>query len=374
MSVHCDKGSWYCRYSIIDETGTRRRKKEYFGSGPDARFKAQARDEELRSGGTINKYERNPVSGYAPTFDDLASMYLRSRANDMPKTSIENLLHKLKKIILPEIGLLEYQQINHNRLDQYVTKRLRTPVTRRSGTDGCKIKKMMNPDGSIRMISKTTVHRELCDILAILNWSVHRNIIPKNYAKGYRKPKRDDRIIRPPGPDEAAQIIRHAAPHLQRALLINYYTGLRPGNAELNRLAWSDVDWENQTILIRSAKKGGISRRAVAIHPDLLAKLKIWQAEDKDSKLDLIIHYKNSPVASLKTAFAAAKRRAGITRRIRPYDFRHAAITQMILKGDLKAASEIAGHTDVQMTIRQYEHITTDIKRLTVNTIDSLDV
>jgi site-specific recombinase XerD len=78
-------------------------------------------------------------------------------------------------------------------------------------------------------------------------------------------------------------------------------------------------------------------------------------------------------VESIKTAYRNAKKRAGITRRIRPYDFRHAAIPQMILNGDLKAASEIAGHSSVEITIRQYEHITSEIKRQTVAGIETID-
>ena len=46
----------------------------------------------------------------------------------------------------------------------------------------------------------------------------------------------------------------------------------------------------------------------------------------------------------------------------------------MILNGDLKAASEIAGHTNIEMTIKQYEHITTEIKRETVHSIEEIDV
>lgn len=76
----------------------------------------------------------------------------------------------------------------------------------------------------------------------------------------------------------------------------------------------------------------------------------------------------------IKQSLSHQQKKAGITRRIRPYDFRHAAITQMILNGDLKAASEIAGHRDVNLTIKQYEHITTKIKRQTVNSITEIDI
>lgn len=46
----------------------------------------------------------------------------------------------------------------------------------------------------------------------------------------------------------------------------------------------------------------------------------------------------------------------------------------MILNGDLKAVSEITGHRDVNLTIKQYEHITTEIKAQTINAIEELDI
>ncbi len=369
MSVHQTKtGNYFCKYRIKDPaTGRKKEKREYFGKGLEGQKRAIERDEELKHQGTISEYKKNPGMHTAHlSFANIASQYLESKANDLPETSIKNMLYKLKACILPELGHLAYNQITHHRLDLYVSKRLNSPVMKRNGKNKIFVK---NPDGSIKKISKTTVHRELSDILAILNWAVKREYIPKNHAAGYQKPKRDDAIIRPPSVEEIKKILNNAQPHLKRALLINYYTGLRPGNAELYKIKWDDIDWDNQTILVRSAKKGGPVQRSIAIHPALLKKLEQWKKEDDNP---FLIHWKNKPVRSIKTAFKTAKKKAGITRRIRLYDFRHAAITQMILKGDLKAASEIAGHSNIEMTIRQYEHITSEIKRKTVEAIEEI--
>jgi len=375
MSVHTRKdGQVFVKYYITLPDGKRKEKRDYFGTGLDAEKKAHDRNDELKAAGQISDYQRQPQAAALPFFEDLTAEYLKSKANDLPKTSIQNMWYKLKSIILPELGHLAVNQITPHRLDLYVRKRLKTPVIKLMGNKNKKRVPVKNEDNTAKTISKTTVHRELSDIIAILNWSVRRKYITKNPVAGYKKPKRDDAIIRPPSSEEIKAILTHAKPHLKRALLINYYTGLRPGNAELHHLQWYDIDWQGNTILVRSALKGGPVKRSVALHPALLKFLKEWNQEDENNTHPYIIYWKGKPVNTLKTSFATAKRNARIKRRIRPYDFRHAAITQMILNGDLKAASEIAGHSSVQMTIKQYEHITSEIKRQTVEAIEEIDI
>lgn len=351
MSVHTTAdGRHFVKYRVKDpETGKRKIKKEYFGRGKEAEAKACERDAELKAQGKIGEYTIGIRKPSMPLFNQVAHEYLQAKTNELSEVSIDNIYYKLTAAILPEIGGLEVNQITAYRLDQYVKKRL-------------------------KIVKKTTVHRELSDIMAILNWGVNRDMIPRNPVLGYKKPKRDDAITRPPDMDEIRAILQHASEHCRRALLINYYTGLRPGNSELYKLTWHDVSWTDKTILVRSARKGGPVKRSVAIHSALFEYLKQWYEADGKNKHPYIIYFRKQwPIKSLKTAFKAAKRRAGITRKLRPYDFRHAAITQMILHGDLKAASEIAGHSDVQMTIRQYEHITSKVKQKTVEGIERVE-
>ena len=371
MSVHQTKPD---NYFVKGENGKKKEKREYFGYGIEGQTKANDREDELKQSKQINEYVKKRHENATITFLDIAEQYLASKANDLPATSINNMMYMLNGVILPELGHLAYSQVNHHRLDLYVKKRLKTPIIKRSGKNAAIITNVKNPDGTLRLTKKTSVHRELSDIIAILNWAVKRNYIPRNHAAGYQKPKRDDEIIRPPSASEIKAILENAPNHLQRSLLISYYTGLRPGAAELFNLLWDDIDWHNLTLLIRSAKKGGLAKRSVALHPALEKKLLTWQKQDGNNEHKYIIHWKNKPVKSVDSAFKTAKKRAGITRRLRLYDFRHAAITQMILKGDLKAASEIAGHTNIEMTIKQYEHITTETKRKTVHAIEEIDI
>jgi len=66
--------------------------------------------------------------------------------------------------------------------------------------------------------------------------------------------------------------------------------------------------------------------------------------------------------------------RAGITRRIRPYDLRHNFITQALEEGaDVKALSEIVGSAP-ETIMRHYQHVTRKLHRETVAKIRPLGI
>jgi integrase len=205
-----------------------------------------------------------------------------------------------------------------------------------------------------------------------LNWSVDRKLIAVNPVAGYKKPRRDDEVIMPPTVAEVQAIIKNAAEHLKRAILISFYTGLRPGQSERYQLKWSDVNMDEGVILIRSAQKGGPPSRVVPIHPDFRAYLAMWKEIDK--KAEHLIMYRKKPVKSVKKAFRRAKKRAGITRRLRLYDLRHAFATALLASGaDLKGVSELIGHSRTDTTTRVYQHTNMDLYKKTIGILPKLN-
>jgi integrase len=242
------------------------------------------------------------------------------------------------------------------RMDRYVNERL----------------KAKNKNGGT--IKRTTVHRELSDIKAVLNWAVKRRYIAFNHLDKYEMPKRDDETIIYPTVAEIKAILKHAPEHLKRAIKISYYVGLRPGVRELFNMQWHHVDFEAATITVKSAKKGGKFKfRSVPIHPDFLAQLKAWYKADASTD-GYIVHYRGKPVKSLKKSFASAKRHAKIKRRIRLYDFRH-CFASLLLKNhaDLKATSEILGHSRPDTTMKFYQATDTQMHRDAINRLPSID-
>lgn len=352
-------------FVVHRDPATGRQMWTHCGHGIDGEKKAHALNDEMKDAGGIRPYHQQPPAMQAPTFATLANEYIKARKADMPKVSMANLFRKLKSIILPELGHLPATMITGRRLDQYIAKRSAQPVYSTIGPkDNRRQVPVIGKDGAPRTVKTTTIHRELTDVQAILNWAADpvRGYIAANPVAGYRKPRRDDDCITPPTSAEAQAIISHLPEHARRALVLSYYTGVRPG-AELFGICWHDVDLTRRVILIRSAKKGGPISRALPIHDRLLEYLAAWQKADAATKdrPPYIILYKGAPVSSIKRSFITAKRKAGITRRLRLYDLRHAFATDLIESGvDIKAVSYMLGHSRPDTTARVYRHISMD--------------
>ncbi len=343
MSVDQRKdGRWRVRYRKGRNPDDPDRTEEYFGRGEEGRKKALKRDKELKD---RRKGPRASAGGI--TFAELTTAYLEAKLHSMSKSGMDNVIIKLKNVILPHLGNQTAIEVSHTILDKYVSARA-------------------------QKVKKTTIHRELSDIRAILNWGVKRRLITHSPMIGYDLPSRDDSIILPPTEREFNRIMQHASPHLLRAMLLSYHTGLRPGREELLTLTWAAVDLEEKTIEVISAKKGGLPLRLVPLNDTLAPLMQKWYEEDE--KTGYIVHYKGRPISSIKTAWGAAKRRAGITRPIRPYAIRHMAISNMLEAGaDLRTVSEIVGHASPEMTLRVYAHSSVAQKRAAVAKLHSVD-
>jgi integrase len=321
-------GRWCVHYRTAAGSISR----EYFGRGPEGERAARDRQQEL----SLRPYvKRTPAAG-AALFAELAKAYYEAARARLQQTSLSALAYKLDRFYIPALGHLPAAHVTPDRIDKYVADRLKT-------------------------VSRSTVHRELSDICAILSWAASRRYILANPLAGYRKPPRDDAVIAPPTVDELGRILAASAGHLRRALQLAFYTGIRPGRRELLSRKWSDVDLHRGTLFIESARKGGPVTRAIALHPELRALLAAWQAADINLQPppEYLVHYGvgHKPVGSLKTAWAAALRRAGITRRLRLYDVRHTFATLAIQSsGDMRTISEIMGHSRPDTTLKVYSH------------------
>jgi integrase len=256
---------------------------------------------------------------------------------------MRNMLIKFGKIIFLEIGNKPAADLSPVIIDRYLATR------KRSG------------------IKNTTIHRELSDIIAILNWSVSRRYLGVNPLAGYNKPRRDDDIIQPPSVD--------------RVIALSFFAGIRPGAAELLPISWDAVNWHEKTLFIKSAQKGGLTTRLIPLRYDLLVMLYRWQRDDRKmaakNKIPMtstIGNYRGGPVKDIKKAFGYAKKKAKITRRLRPHDFRHAFATMILSgRGDLKSTSELLGHTRTDTTTRIYQHTNGAMHRAAVDILPTID-
>lgn len=342
MSVHMRKdGLWFVQWRHPEPPPAFKRK--YFGRGPDAETSAREFNAELG----LRAYQPRTPAAFSHTFGEIAEAYLADRAGHIQPTSLDNLWIKLRGVILPELGHLEAARITHARLDQYAKKRMQS-------------------------VKRTTVHREITDIMAITAWAARKNHLASDPLAGYSKPKRDDEVIQPPTRDEIRRILRHSPPHLARALRIVYYTGIRPGRSELLALPWAAIDFSDRILFVIGARKGGPAKRLIPITDRFLDHLKLWRKEDPE-EIPTIVHFRGQKVGSIKKSFATAKKKAGITRRITPYSFRHAFATVLLNAGaDLKSTSAMLGHSREDTTLRIYQHTALEVQRAAVDRLPDL--
>ena len=69
-------------------------------------------------------------------------------------------------------------------------------------------------------------------------------------------------------------------------------------------------------------------------------------------------------------AWRGALRRAGITRRIRPYDLRHAFATEAIAAGvDIGTVAKLMGHSSPMMLLKHYQHVMDSQKRAAIEAL-----
>jgi integrase len=223
-------------------------------------------------------------------------------------------------------------------------------------------------------MKQNTVQRRVSIVLSCLNWCVDEEIIAENPLQGYRCRRGEDLKLIPPTPDEVALIYTHALPHIRRALA--WYLGVRPGASELFRLAWKDVDLDNRMIRVWSAKKNtDMVIRELDLVDELATPLAVWKAEDMAIGTPWVVHYRGAAINSIKTAWRTTLDNAKITRRIRPYDLRHAFATQALAEGaDIKAVSEVMGHNSTAMILKHYQHVLNRQKKHALNVVPKFSI
>ena len=95
----------------------------------------------------------------------------------------------MRGVTLPELGNIPTMSIDAKKIDRYVKLRLTKSRKIKQTTKTCK-----TIDRVIKPVKKTTIHRELSDIKAVLNWAVRRKMIAFNPIGSYEMPKRDDEL------------------------------------------------------------------------------------------------------------------------------------------------------------------------------------
>jgi integrase len=227
-----------------------------------------------------------------------------------------------------------------------------------------------------RGVGLSTVYRRLRVVRAAYNWAVRWGVLGANPLAGLRVPAVAAQVPVPPSLQEARLLYKAAAPHVRRVIVLGMTCGARIGPSELFRLQWPDVDTREGTIRMPNAQKGArLEYRDIPLRADTLRLVRQWAAQDAAIDCPWVIHHKGKPVRTISRAWHKAKGRAGITRKLRPYDLRHAfASLSLDYNADIKSVSEIMGHRNQVMILQYYRHTSAKQRRKAVNAAPSLGV
>jgi len=337
MSVVVKKnGLIYCVYQVDGK-----RTWEPFGRGPAAKRDAQLRDMEIQRRLILEEKGFRPTSSL--TFFDLAQLYMAARQRELADHTRDGILRCLSTYALPAIGNV---YINRVTMDHW--RQIQSLMVAKN-------------------IKNRTINTYFKYISHVFTWAIDENDgILERHPWEKRKPLQEEKFqVDLFTLKDLRRIMDNAEEHLSWILELAYLTGARPGPKELFSLTWDRVDYARNRIRIRSAKNYGADPyRWQYLPPDFMEKLKTRQHSDAQTypQCRHICHYKGKPIKSIKKSWAAAKKKAGITRRIRPYDIRHYHITYALAMGaDIKELAERVGHATPRMIINVYAHLAKEI-------------
>jgi len=202
---------------------------------------------------------------------------------------------------------------------------------------------------------QNTINRRIGIIKAALNWAEDQGLIPANPVARFKCPRGEDTRIAPPTRAEVDAILSVAPEHVRRVVVLGLALGVRVGESEMFGIKWADVDLARNTVRVWAADKNEKRPwRDLDLRADLVPLLRAWREDGAETP----VHFRGKAVGHIGSAWRSTLARAGITRRIRPYDLRHAFATYALDAGaDPKAVSEVMGHADMSMIHKHYQHV-----------------
>ena len=238
-----------------------------------------------------------------------------------------------------------------------------------------------------RMRTDAAVNRELSCRRHLFNKAVEWEMTETSpFSRGRRLHfKENNKRLRFLSEEEIPRLLAECPKHIRRIVECAIHTGMRRG--EILPLKWDQI--RNGQIYLHKTKTD--EARQVPINPDvdrLFKEIKreqelrseyvftFWNGEHNLKGERPVRSRRSTPVspkaiASIKTAFNAACRRAGIED-FRFHDLRHTFASHMVMRGaSLKEVQEILGHHSLTMTTR-YAYLSQEHKKQAVNPLSGM--
>lgn len=250
-----------------------------------------------------------------------------------------------------------------------------------------------------RPLAPTTVANTHAVLSFSMNRAVDNGLIPRNPCRTSPPPKAPKKLRPRLSGDEIRRFLAAAdsSPHglLYRLAIFSL---MRPG--ELVALRWEDINWQRGTIHIHRTRRRDVDRRfylgeggksasssrTVAIHDDLMQRLRRHRVEQNTHRLryaelwhDLGLVFCRDDGTMIREGTLANRLKKickvadvpGMT----PHGLRHSGATMMLeLNEHLKVISERLGHASIATTADIYLEVSEGMQRAAANRMaDALD-
>ena len=213
-----------------------------------------------------------------------------------------------------------------------------------------------------------TLHKALREAV---KWS----LIPHNVAEAVTPPRPVTKEIEPLDKSQIKVLLNTAREDRLYALYaLAVTTGMR--NGELLALKWSDIDFKAGTLRVNrtiyngvvNAPKTASGRRTIRLSQMAIRALKEHRIKNANHRISEWVFSTNNgtPMSARNIHSRTWKpllQRAGLPSTTRMHDLRHSCITLLLAQGvPVKVVSEMAGHSDVSITLSVYQHVLPDMQ------------
>lgn len=327
------------------------------------------------------KYSRKKENTY--TLEEWVLLYLENyKKNELKRTTFDTYMVMYRKHIKDSvIGKTKLSRLTVNQLQNYYNDKL---------ADG------YNP--------KTVKHIHVI-INAALDRAVQMGLITENPNKLMSLPKKTAYEGKVLSADEVRTILHEAkTEELYSIIVLAIYTGLRKG--EIMALRWKDVDFEKRELSVAGSlcrveegkddsgriihgyeilePKTSKSKRTIPLLDIAVEALQIQkERQDKMKQQYKDIYSDEGFIFSrydgrylnqreFMNDYHAFLKKYGVTD-VRFHDLRHTFATLLLEAGEApKVIQELLGHSTITTTMDIYAHVSSEVKKRTINRLDSL--
>ena len=210
--------------------------------------------------------------------------------------------------------------------------------------------------------SKSSANRYLALMKKLFSLAIEEGYLETNPAAKIKKSSEKnllkERVL---AEDEEIRLKSASYPVLQSIISVALHTGMRL--QEILSLRWAQVDLAEMVLTAERTKSG--KPRTIPLNAALHDELSKLKSRDGQSPYVFPNPKTGKPLTTVKTAFVAACRRAGIAG-LRFNDLRHTFGSRLVERGvDIETVRSLLGHASIAVTQR-YVHSTDERRRTAV--------